>query len=199
MQTLTHSKLIAKLVCHAGNAFVSFITFTDPKLKKSGYVDNDPVPIKIQNDLGPIFKRSEFVAMVGANYEKAVNREGFREGNRDAGEFVSEPLKWGKFRDGTNGKIIDHDGSAYVRMTFTPNMKPAIVSYRDAVGNEVPFASVKPFLQAKGFSQTQDDFGNHREITVRTFKIESIVSITFGGESFRIIGDDTDRPMPYGC
>lgn len=174
---ITHSRLIEKLIAHRGNAFVGFVTFTIADLRKTG------------NDLGPILKRSELVAMVGASYGNAVNKEGEREGNADAGKFVPHPLKWGKFRDETDGKIIDHNGRVYVRMTFTPNMRPAIVSYHAPDGSEVSHETVAPFLPKKATSATQSEFGNVREIIVRTFAIDSIVSITFAGETLDVVKD----------
>lgn len=173
---LTQSELINLLVSHKGNALVSFVTLSDARLLKRG------------NPFGVVLKRSEMVACVGANYQSAVNRQADREGNPDAGSFEADSLPWGEFVPGTDRKFIANKGETYVRMQFAPGMSaPKSVQYfRADNGEELTKEQIAEFLPKRSESDRQDEFGNDGKIAVRTFKVASLQSVTFGGQCYEM-------------
>jgi len=186
MQTLTHSQFIAKLIQHAGAAPVGIEALTDAKARKTG----NPFPG------GAVFKHIRAVGFVGADYGKAVQREGERQGAEGAEEFQAMPLPWGAWHAGAEGKVIAHKGGFYLRTQTTPGQRkrqPAkVLAFRDATGRFLSRDEVKPFLPAPSVSVRQSAAGvgegdASAQVMVRTYSFDSIRKVRFGGKTFELV------------
>lgn len=175
MKTITPAELVKKITEINGNVFCVIESLTDSKARKTG------------NPFGLILKQARALVSIGANYENAVNAQGGREQNDNAGAFEAAPLPWGEWL--VPNRLITHKGEIYVRTQSTPGMRkarPARVQYRDAEGRYLSREQVQPFLPEKKESARQAAFGNAGEIEVRTLKISSIRRIRIGGETLTI-------------
>ncbi len=181
MKTLTQSQLVAIIAGSPGVVMLGLQTLTDTKARKTG------------NPFGQIFKRTKLGAVVGADYQKSVEREAGRQG-ADASEFEAEKLPWGEWVKGLEGKVIQHKGELFLRTQSTPGQRAAIpahlLGYFDATGKELAKESVAPFIKEAGESaKQQDEAGLDSTIWVRTYKLSSVEQVTINGEVYQLEGD----------
>ncbi len=180
MKKLTYSDLIRRVVSHNGAAIIGLETLTDAKAAKTG----NPFPEKM------VFKHVRCVGFVGANYGKAVQREGERQGSELASEFVARPLPWGHWHAGAEGKII--------RTQSTPGQRARqaakVLSYRDVNGQFLSKDAVLPFLPVRAVSARQAAVGvgsddAKEQIMVNTYKFSSIRKVRMNGHTFELVKD----------
>lgn len=189
MKSLTFNEFIKELE-RPGTQFVGLETKTDARLRKTG------------NNLGPVFKKSRLVALVGASYESAVNRQQVREFGRHA-DFKADALP----RPGDTwlipSKVIQNEnGTLYLRTQSTPGMRrkrPAKVAFVNAQGASLSFDTVSPFLPEKSYSMKQEAsaeqakgsklHGSPGMIDVRDFKFTSIARVRINGKTYKLKGE----------
>lgn len=175
MKNITPAELVEKIKAINGNVFVTLETLTDAKARKTN------------NPFGIILKQSIAHVAIGHNYQNAVNRQGIREENENAGAFVAAPLPWGEWL--VPNRLITHKGEIYVRTQTTSGMRrnrAPRVKYRDTAGKFLSREAVKPLLPEKKESARQAAFGNKGEVEVRTLKLSSIRRIRIGGETLTV-------------
>lgn len=182
MKTLTHSQLVQILAQSKGAMPVGILAITDAKAKKTG------------NPYGVILKTSRSVGFVGANYEKAVRREGERQGSENAENFVAQPRPWGQWL--IPNKVAENKGKFYLRTQSTPGQRERsrakILNYRAEDGKFVSFEDVKPFLPAGSYSQRQASVGiegEGQQVDVREFGFDSIQLLRIQGRTFKLVKD----------
>jgi len=177
MLNITHSQFIAAIAAFRGAVIVGIRATIDARARKTG------------NPFGAIAKRIRAVGFVGANYGKAVAREGARQGASDAAAFVPESLPWGEWL--VPNKVIAHGGEHYLRTESTPNQRgrqPArVLGYTGERGESLTFEQVKPFLPAKRESAKQQAHGLNETVHVRTYKLSNIETVRFGGQTYRLV------------
>mgnify|MGYP000909619312 CR=1 FL=1 len=200
MKTISHSELLSLLQSKQGKGTfaVSLETVTDARALKTGN------PYKGKK----IFKKSKFATILGANYERAVQREGGRQGEEAAADFVASALP--KDRDwqvpGLVLYSVKNPGVLYLRTQSTPgqrNLATARVDYIDVDGNEISREKAEKFLPVRSASIAQLAAGvgetalvngegaESGQIQVNDFKFSSIRSITIDGEQIQISPEST--------
>lgn len=184
MKTLTHSQFRNLLAARAGAAIVGIEALTDAGARKTG----NPFPEK------KVLKQVRVVGFVGADYEKAVQREGDRQGASESATFEASPLKWGQWD--LPGKVITHGGKFYLRTQSTPgqrNRQPArLLAYRNVKGEFLSKDAVAPFLPEKSESAKQARVGLEgaaSQVMVRTYAFDSIRKVRVNGETFELVAD----------
>lgn len=179
MKTITHSQLIEAIKNIKGTRPVGIDSLTDAGLLKTG------------NPHKNVRKKARFVAMLGANYGAAVNRQADREHNLTAEEkFIPAPLAWGEWMEGAVNKIKTHKGKFYLRTQTTPGerrVRKAKVEFIAESGEKLDYQTVKPFIKVREEGARQLDHGNHQTVNVRDFSFDSIQKIRIGGETFAVI------------
>lgn len=192
MNTLTHSQFVNILNAHAGAAIVGIEALTDAKALKKNRDTKEPNTFPAQT----ILKHVRAVGFVGADYEKAVQREGARQGAEAASGFEAESLPWGEWH--TPGKVISHKGGFYLRTQTTPGQRERqaarLIGYRDTQGRFLSRDEVKPFLPAPSVSRKQEAVGvgegdAKRQIMVRTYAFSSIRKVRVNGKTFALVPD----------
>lgn len=163
MKVITKQDFRAMLEGMKGATFATLITLTDPNLKKTG------------NNLGKVEKVSRVNVTLAFNYENAVNRQREREGAEK--DFEAAPRQWGKK---IHPMLVEHKGKIYLEAKVERSLGH---HYQDENGKEIPEEMVKPFLPAKSSSSRQ---GTEKEIPVRDYALDSIVSVAIAGEEYVI-------------
>lgn len=176
MKTITHKQLAEMIAKSQGSLIVGIQALTDAKARKTG------------NKFGPIFKQVRAVGFVGADYEKAVNREAGRQGEKP--RFEAEKLPWGKWL--IPNKLIENNGKLYLRTQSSPGVRrkqPAkVLSYRDAMGKFLSREEIKPFLPPVYESaKQQSETGIDATVWVRTYAFDSIQKIRIAGQTFQVV------------
>ncbi len=178
MAKMTYSELIAR-VSRPGAVIVGIDSLTAVKAKKTG------------NPFGEIFKQSRGVAIVGADYQNAVRREGERQGAEGAATFQAESRPWGEWL--VPSKVATHKGKFYLRTQSAPRQRKGspwkVRAFRDAAGKFLSAEEVKPFLPDKGDSRRQAEAGLGEKIEVREFAFDSIQRIRIDNRTFELVPD----------
>lgn len=132
------------------------------------------------------------MGFVGVDYGKSVQREGERQGEEKAQNFVPDSLPWGNWL--IANKVIEHKGELYLRTQSTPgqrNRQPAkVLAYRNDKGEFLPFESVRPFLPAVTESRKQASVGIEgasEQVHVRTYKFANIRKLRIDGRTFELV------------
>ena len=145
------------------------------------WTSNTIVAMKASNPFGVIRKQSNVNGSINSDYGKAVNRQRGREDKEQ--DFEVMPPKWGQAIQGTpffkhRKAGADHE-SLYLRVHVNrSNEKPV---YR-ADGSVINVDLLQPHMRSKGASRQ----GTDKEIVPRTYKLESITSITLGKVRYEI-------------
>jgi len=172
MKAITQASLIDTLNDIKGATFATIITETDARLKKTG------------NPFGPVRKVSRVNVCLGFQYEAAVNRQRTRE--ESEADFEARPRQWG---ERVSAMLIGHKGRTYLE---TKVQKSLGVTYIDANGRELSADEVRPFLPAR--SKSRQEVAS--EIIVRDYALDSIRSLTFGGEEYVMLQEVATAPAP---
>ena len=179
MQTITHKKLAEIIANSTGAMPVGLLTETDAKARKTG------------NPFGVITKRVRSVGFVGANYEKAVNRESERQGGTV--DFVAKPRPWGEWV--IPNKLATHKGGFYLRTQSTPGQRKRnrakVLFYRGENGQFIPRDEARKFIPEKAISARQLDVGvgqatGGEQVDVREYSFDSILLIRIAGKTYQV-------------
>jgi len=162
-RTITIKALMDSLQEHKGTQFVTIVAKTQPKLLK--------------NPLGPIFKVSRVNICVNWNYRNSVNLQRMREGNKDI--FVPKPRPWGTRLP--NSPFVEHKGQLYLEAKVEKSLDH---HYEMPNGDIIEDSKVTPYLPQRKQSSTQQ---TEKEIILRDYIVENIISITMQGETYLVI------------
>ena len=126
-----------------------------------------------------VFKVSRVNGMIGFRYDNAVNRQLAREGQQ--ADFVAKPRKWGRHIEGT--PLVEHKGNSYVELKVEKSL-----GYRFEHFNGTPFtdAETAAWLASHPIKSRPTTQGTEKEIILRDYKVDSIISITYRGVCYLI-------------
>lgn len=179
METITFSALIALLQGLPGTVFCSFIAKTDSRALKTG----NPCAL-------PVWKTNLVRATIGADYEKAVNREAERQDKKAA--FVAGSLPKGR-NWLVPGKVLVSDCGTkfYLRQTITPGQRRHCsakrLGFQDANGAGVSEKTIAPFLPTAAESDKQQrQTGISQTVFVRDWLFTGLLSIKINGTRYRV-------------
>ncbi len=174
MKTLSHKQLFDTIAASSGVLIVGILALIDARARKTG------------NPFGVTFKDISAVGFVGADYTKAVEREGARQGEKV--EFDGGPLPWGVWA--LPNKVIEHRGGYYLRTQSTPGQRrkqaAKVLAYRNASGHVLDREKVKQFLPPVYESAKQQDEGLTETVWVRTYAFDSIKKIRIAGVTYKL-------------
>lgn len=164
--------LILSLMNMKGSNFISFVSHTQPKMKKTGNIYANKI-VKISN----------VSANVGFDYESGVNRRREKEGKETDFQSKSnwhEPV----INNGSITALSRHckTGELYLRCNV---LKSNSVYVNIENGEIVEKEALDPFLQKTDYKSSQglDD----SQITFNCYKLDSIKSITFDKKTFKVV------------
>lgn len=178
MKTINHSQLLELVKNQSGAKPVGFTALTDAKARKTG------------NPFGLIYKQIRAVGFVGADYQKAVQREASRQ-NVNGESFQADSLPWGEWL--VPNKVISHKGSLYLRTQTTPGQRKRqaarLLAYRGADGRFLSPDAVKPFLPPANDSAKQSAIGLEGKVMVRTYAFASLQKVRINGRTYQVKAD----------
>lgn len=169
LQRISSQELILQLSSVVGSQFVSVITETEPRMRKT----NNPYN-------GNVIKRSVQNGLVNFQYDEGVKRRLAKEG-KDPNEFESgtswhEPVK-------LNGRLTPFcrhkkTGDLYFRYQLHNSRSQF---FNKNTGDEISKDALTPFLYDSDSYKNQ---GLDEPLMIITPKLSSIKEITFGGKRF---------------
>ena len=168
MKTITLNQLadLLRNVTHAQP--IGFVALIDAKARKTG------------NPFGTVLKLSKVQAFTGFDYERSVNRQLEREGSQLS--FTAKERSWG---ERISPALAENHGKLYLVAKVENTRKPVYL-VKTAFGLlPIAKALVSPFLPV---SKPASNQGTDKEIVYRNYSLENIVSLSMGGEKYRIRG-----------
>lgn len=170
-QVITKRQLTDQLLNTKGATIVSMETFTKPNLLKT----NNPYWDK-ENKKWLLTKISKVNGMIGWRYTNSVNNQRVRENKKD--DFQAVERRWGQRIQGT--PLVEHKGKVYIELKLENRYETV---YVDDGGREVDTEFVEQFLPKSKRSSRQ---GLDKEVVLRDYMLDSIESITMGGEFYKV-------------
>lgn len=182
MRTISPVRMVGMFAGLTGARIFGVSLRTIPEMNKT----NNPF-------FGKAEKLTDLTCIVGADYTSVMNRERDRLGIVE--RFDPKPRQWGKHIGDT--PLIEHNGSLYIEIIGIR----AKSRYVDLNGNAIDKDKIDPYLRKQKPREivinpaddkadcelTSDDVQSYiTNVVYRTPKIESVESIRFGGEEFRI-------------
>lgn len=171
---ISQSQLVDILAARKGATFARLMTRTDARIPKR----NNPLGVK--------YKLTDQVATLGANYGRAVVREGDRQ-KVDCSNWHSDRLPFGRYL--VPRKVVTDNGKLYLVVMSTPGkrrVQPARIAYRTDKGAELAPSLVEPYLPAPSTSAKQAAHGLRDDIQFRLYAFDSITSIRIGGVRYAL-------------
>lgn len=168
MKKLTHQQFADTLAARKGAIILGIVACTDPKARKTG------------NPFHQIRKLTHTRVVTGADYTKAVEKQGGEGFKADALPYGEEVVK---------GKIIrNKQGELQLRTVFRNAPKPISVHYI-ADGKPVDKKEIEDFLPERKDSAKQAAVGvvGKKQVQVRNFGLKNIQQVRINGEVFELI------------
>lgn len=193
MPTITKTKAL-EILRSKPSSLVSFETQTDASLfNKGGRGGLDPMIDAVGIDPTRITKHTTFVGLVGTKIdygtlvENRLAKEADLKGT-ETPDFSAKPRKWGTRVDGVLVEHTDKKGNEkqYITIHCVANNVPSVrYSYK---GVEFDHKDTKfdPWRKKKSAPKTQIEAGIENPVVYRDYDLDSIVSITVGGETYNI-------------
>jgi hypothetical protein len=130
-------------------------------------------------------KLTRLNAMIGTDHELSIQRQQAREGQE--ADFLAAPRSWG-VRIGPG--LVEHRGQYYLPLQLSPvnAVRPLYLVPRER-GAKTILTAVPKEIVAPWLSPARDERvyqGVVRPVVRRDLRLDSIVSITLGGEKYRI-------------
>lgn len=176
--TITRTELLNR-ISRPGAIIMAFGTLTDTKARKTN------------NPYGVIMKTARFTGIVGADYEKMVQRQEVKATGEKT--FETNSLPWGEWVKGQEGKLISHKGGIYLRISFPPNERQvkARVTYWTQSRKFIKAKDALPFIPVPKMSERQKEVGvtEEKEVKVRTFNLSSIRYVKIDGKLLKVKGE----------
>lgn len=136
------------------------------------------------SEIVPIEKIASGEFQINFSYENAVNNRGTKEQGEPI-NFVAQSLRWGKWVEGQENKLIEHKGEKYLRLYRMKNVK---VNYEYYVGGKPATVAQIAFIEActkKDDVKTQTEAGlTENQVVCRSVKISNILAMTTNGKKF---------------
>jgi len=132
----------------------------------------------------PVYVTEKLFVRAFVNYEKQVNK--VRENEGKEADFKSQSLPWGKYVEGAEGFIIEHNGEYYLRYyeKMNANYKYSERLWHFENGNELTSEEKENFK--KNFGDKK--YGNkiqgvsiENEVNPKSTKFSGIIRLVIGG------------------
>lgn len=146
------------------------------------YISDGGIPQFVLGKGNTVIKVCRMDCQLGYSYENAVNSRLHKQG--DEATFVAEPLKWGKWVDGFENKVIEHKGSLYLRYYHMRNADiTSVWLVNGAVANAEQFRRIMDYLSSKKKgSDRQAEVGLvENQVQPRAVKVENIIRLAVNG------------------
>lgn len=175
---------LVDLLAGANTQPVSLVTRTSPRMRKR------------HNPFSYVVCVTERLGMIGANYERAVNRQRWREQQPTTRDGDVEPFKAQSLWRGAgehvpnNRHLVRHKKTGKLYLIFFPrtNRKGEIIPDRKRYHNavtmaEIPVDRLRPFLYPPARSVKQ---GTDKPIHWRLIGLDSLIAIKMAGVTYHI-------------
>lgn len=162
---ISRENLVSLLRGVKGAKPVTIVTETDPG--------------KSKKHKGICVKQSTVNGIANWHYEKAVNRQRQREGK--TADFEVKPRKWGERIQGT--PLVEHKGNFYLEMKVERVLDTRYFLTTDEGYVPTTKEAVADHLRPSRGAPNQ---GVDRDVILRDYKVESIVTLRMGGREYQV-------------
>jgi hypothetical protein len=170
--------------------FISIRTKTLPHLKKTGRVTGKTLEEKIGVKPENVVKFGTYNLGAGYNYGDLVRNQLIKEGKSI--EEYKEGTSWHTTYKGSNVLRINKKDNpnapeqVYFKVELITNKPTLEVEYVDwSTGNTINADDLEEFLDVKSSPKNQ---GTEKPILINVYKMESLYSVSAGGNEYRIRG-----------
>lgn len=192
MKTITHEQLREKLAALKSATPIAFTAITKVEAKKKGEVieygselvasEGGVSPTRnpkiIENPWQTIMKLAKVQAFTGNPFQSAVRKQEERENQSPT--FVAGDRPWG---ENVSPALIQKGDSFYLATQILHSSEPIYMEKTNAGLKILNTDSVKPFLPAPAYRFKQQ---LEKPVVRKDYSLESIVSISMGGEKYRV-------------
>jgi hypothetical protein len=135
---------------------------------------------KTNNPFYSVAKLSVVNGFTGFDYETSVNRQRTREDSTP--DFAAQARAWGTV---VSPALVENKGEYYLRLKVERTKKPVYLTRKTEVSPWLitPKSKVEAFLPAPSTAVNQ---GLEKEVVYRNYKLSNLVSLSMGGEQYRI-------------
>lgn len=191
MPTITKAKAL-EILRSKPSSLVSFETQTDGNLFNKGGRGSEPMVDAVNVDPSRIVKHTKFVGLIGTKIdygtlvENRLAKEADLKGT-EVPDFSAKPRKWGSRVDGV---LVEHTKNDVVKQYVTihciANNKPSVTySYKGQPFNHKD-SKYDTWRKKTSAPKTQLEAGIENPVVYRDYDLDSIVSMTVGGETYNI-------------
>jgi len=183
MKNISQEKFVALLEALKGATVIGIEAKTDTGARKT----DNPYPEKL------ILKKTRLAAMLGANYERAVNSELLSTG-AGAPEFKSAGLPlWAE--SVIPGKVVRHktNGTLYITTLSRPGSRKVspvkLLGYFDKFGNPIAKPDAEKLITPKKESAKQASAGldgKEKQVRYNLYKLESLLKVRVSGINYSL-------------
>lgn len=164
-----------------GAQIVTLITETIPPMNKTNnpYYDSDKGAFRVT-------KRSWVNGIINWNYSNSVTNQRLREGHAEP-EFIAQPRKWGERIAGS--PLVRHKDMLYLELKVERSVEQPLFYLDGELLDETSekdkmiLADIQRWIKPSRQAATQE---TDKEIILRDYKLDNILSIRCGGEDYRI-------------
>jgi len=172
IKKVTKEQLVKTLMQLITPTPATFLARTEVKMNKK---DKDK---NINPYHGLVQKEQRSNVFINFNYANSVNKARIKEGKE--ADFVPKERPWGQKIPGT--PLVLHEGNYYLEARFLDN-EPAVTYYKEnKIIEKAEIASYLPPEKEATSTKSSQDLEN--DVVIRTFKIENIKEIQFGGVKY---------------
>ena len=186
MTTKVSKEELIVLLCMTNASEVTILSRSEAKMNKT----NNPFYHKegrawVADHV--VEKESKVVYDFGGSYEERVN-EALSEHGKDS-SFNSGGLSWGSFVNGGEGRVIEYNGTYYVRCYLNKNNKSEVRYFVDGVeATSEQERQIKDFTPTRGGSSKQANEGlsEGEQIIPNNISFDKILTIEIDGTEYEI-------------
>lgn len=146
------------------------------------YISEGGIPQYVLGKGNKVTKVCCMDCQLGFSYENAVNSRLVKQGSEAT--FVAEPLKWGKWVDGFENKVIEHKGNLYLRYYEMRNADyDCVWLVNGSVASAEHFRKIMDYLSSKKKgSNRQTEVGLiENQVEPRAVKVDNIIRLAVNG------------------
>ena len=146
------------------------------------YVSDGGIPQYVLGKGNKVAKVCRMDCQLGFSYENAVTSRLNKQGSEAT--FVADPLKWGKWVEGFENKVIEQKGSYYLRYYHMRNADITSVWLVNGAGATAEqFQAIMDYLSSKKkSSDRQTEVGLiDNQVEPRAVKVENIIRLAVNG------------------
>ena len=167
------------------------------------YIATVTEPKQVKNPYGKIYKISWRGGQIGADYEKAVNRQRIKEGKEGNFEAKCPTAFTAYTRDGVNISYLREskkDGSTLLSMMPNANIYAIYYYINNGEASVLERSEIEEYLRdnlkPKNNKKTQENQGVSDIRVYRSYRLDNIAYLHIDGKRYKVIDENGNEKIP---